>query len=64
MPEDRKGEQPFETYCDLIERELREALKDIAAMRDNQSEAKRRCVLLRAALGNARYYLLELELSL
>jgi hypothetical protein len=59
-----KEELPFETYCDLIERELREALKDIAAMRDNQSEAKRRCVLVRAALENARYYLLELKLSL
>ena len=33
MPEE-KEELPFETYCDLIERELREALKDIAAMRD------------------------------
>jgi hypothetical protein len=63
MPEE-KEELPFETYCDLIERELREALKDIAAMRDNQSEAKRRCVLVRAALENARYYLLELKLSL
>jgi hypothetical protein len=64
MPENGKEELPFETYCDLIERELREALKDISGMRDNQSEAKRRCLLLRAALGNARYYLLELELSL
>ena len=54
MPENGKEELPFETYCDLIERELREALEDIAAMRDNQSEAKRRCVLLRATLGNAR----------
>jgi hypothetical protein len=63
MPEE-KEELPFETYCDLIERELREALKDIAVMRDNQSEAKRRCVLVRAALENARYYLLELKLSL
>jgi hypothetical protein len=63
MPEE-KEELPFETYCDLIERELREALKDISGMRDNQSAAKRRCSLLRAALGNARYYLLELELSL
>ena len=63
MPEE-KEEQPFETYCDLIERELREALKDIAAMRDNQSEAKRHCVLVRGALENARYYLLELKLSL
>jgi hypothetical protein len=64
MPEDGKEDLPFETYCDLIERELREALKDIAAMRDNQSEAKRHCVLVRAALENARYYLLELKLSL
>jgi hypothetical protein len=63
MPEE-KEELPFETYCDLIERELREALKDIAVMRDNQSEAKRDCVLVRAALENARYYLLELKLSL
>ena len=55
MPEE-KEELPFETYCDLIERELREALKDIAVMRDNQSEAKRHCVLVRAAFENARYY--------
>jgi hypothetical protein len=53
-----------DVYCDLIERELREALEDIAAMREDQSEAKRRCMLLKAALGNARYYLRELELSL
>jgi hypothetical protein len=64
MPENGKEELPFQTYCDLIERELREALKDIAAMREDQSEAKRRCMLLKAALGNARYYLRELELSL
>ena len=63
MPEE-KEELPFERYCDLIERELHEALKDIAAMRENQSEAKRHCVLVRAALENARYYLLELKLSL
>ena len=63
MPEE-KEELPFQTYCDLIERELREALKDIAAMRANRSEAKRHCVLVRAALENARYYLLELKLSL
>jgi len=63
MPEE-KEELPFETYCDLIERELREALKDVAVMRDNQSEAKRHCALVRAALENARYYLLELKLSL
>ena len=64
MPENAKEELPFQTYCDLIERELREALKDIAAMRANRSEAKRHCVLVRAALENARYYLLELKLSL
>jgi len=64
MPENGKEELPFETYCDLIERELHEALKDIAAMRDNHSEAKRRCLLLRSALGNARFYLRELELIL
>jgi len=64
MPENGKEELPFQTYCDLIERELHEALKDIAAMRDDQSEAKRHCVLVRAALENARYYLLELKLSL
>jgi hypothetical protein len=63
MPEE-KEELPFETYCDLIERELREALKDIAVMRDSQSEANRHCVLVRAALENARDYLLELKISL
>ena len=54
MPENGKEELPFQTYCDLIERELREALKDTAAMRDNQSEAKRHCVLVRAALENGK----------
>jgi len=53
MPEDGKEDLPFETYCDLIERELREALEDIAAMRDNQFEAKRHCVL-RPRRGHVR----------
>ena len=64
MPEE-KEELPFQTYCDLIERELRESPKrTLRTMRDNQSEAKRHCVLARAALENARYYLFELKLSL
>ena len=63
MPEE-KEELPFEGCCDLIERELRNALQDITYIRENKPEAKRRCFLLRAALANARHYLLELEPSL
>ena len=58
---DNQEELPFEGCCDLIERELRNALKDITDIRDNKPEAKRHCFLLRVALANARHYLLELE---
>ena len=57
-------ELPFEGCCDLIERELRNALQDITYIRENRPEAKRRCFLLRVALANARHYLLELERNL
>jgi hypothetical protein len=60
MTDDRE-ELPFEGCCDLIERELRNALEDITYIRENKPEAKRRCFLLRVAQANARHYLLELE---
>ena len=60
MPEEIER-TAFEGCCDLIERELRNALQDITHIRENKPEAKRRCFLLRVALANARHYLLELE---
>jgi hypothetical protein len=39
MPEE-KEELPFEGCCDLIERELRNALQDITYIRENKPEAK------------------------
>jgi hypothetical protein len=54
MPEDEE-EIPFETHCDRIERELRSALEDLSAIRANKAEAKLKCIMLRAALGNARH---------
>jgi hypothetical protein len=38
MPENGKGELTFETYCDPIERELREALQDIASGQSVRSQ--------------------------
>jgi len=57
-------ENEFDIHCDLIERELRGALKDIAYIRANKPEAKRRCKLVSAALKSARHYLREFENSL
>ena len=60
-------EIPLETQCDLIERELKMALEDVAEMRANGANkeiVKRRFYLLRAALLNAKHYLTELENSL
>ena len=68
MPENEKTQRlTFQTSCDLIEQELAKASEDLADIRNNESNkiaAKNRCVLLRAALANARYYLLEFEKSL
>ena len=60
-------EIPLESQCDLIERELKMALKDVAEIRANEAikaGVKRRFYLLRAALLNAKHYLTELENSL
>jgi vacuolar-type H+-ATPase subunit E/Vma4 len=61
MPENEKEQISYETYSDLIERELEKALEDIRAMREKKAEAKRRAPLFKAALGSARHYLRELE---
>lgn len=58
---------PVAVYCDLIERELNKALEDVVSIRANETrklKVKSSCLLLRAALGNARHYLKELEQSL
>jgi hypothetical protein len=62
MPDNERPNH--ETFCDLIERELQKALEDITFIRVQKSEARRRCQLLKAAIGTVRHYLRELELSL
>jgi hypothetical protein len=54
---------PYESHLDLIEQELKVALKNIEEMRSRQSEAKGR-FLLKAAMGSGRHHLRELENSL
>jgi len=57
----------YSVQLDLIERELKKALEDIAELRTSETRkraAKGRCQMLRAALGNARHYLRELENTL
>jgi hypothetical protein len=48
---DDQEELPFEGCCDLIERELRNALQDITYIRENKLEAKRRCFLSEGGAG-------------
>jgi hypothetical protein len=67
MPNDPKEDKiPVEIRCDLLERELQEALDDLATIRKAKSPSEKRniCYMLRAALGNARHYLNELVDSL
>jgi hypothetical protein len=59
MPNE-EDQMSFEVWCDLLETELKIALEDLAKIRKaDKAQAKNRCHMLRAALGNARHYLSE-----
>ena len=58
MPEE---ELSVEILCDLIQRELENALEDLAVIREKNTQAKRRFPTLKAALANAGHYLRDLE---
>ena len=67
MPNDPKEDEiPLVTWCDLLEKELKSALDDLARIRKAKSPSEKRNIgiMLRAALGNARHYLSELVDSL
>ena len=54
----------YPVQLDLIERELNKAQEDVGSLRTletNKKAAKGKCQMLRAALGNPRHYLRELE---
>ena len=56
---------PIEMWCDLLERELKIALEDLEKVRkSDKAQAKNTCHMLRAASGNARHYLSEIQDSL
>ena len=56
---------PIEMWCDLLERELKMALEDLEKIRkSDKAQAKNTSHMLRAALGNARHYLSEIQDSL
>jgi AAA domain len=64
MPNE-EDQMSFEIWCDLLERELKIALEDLEKIRKSaKAEAKNTCHMLRAALGNARHYLSEIQDSL
>lgn len=55
----------FDIWCDLLERELNIALEDLEKIRKaDKAQAKNTCHMVRAALGNARHYLSEIQDSL
>jgi hypothetical protein len=67
MPNDPKEDEiPLGIWCDLLEKELKNALDDLAKIRKAKSPSEKRdvVIMLRAALGNARHYLSELVDSL
>jgi hypothetical protein len=67
MPNDPKEDEiPLGIWCDLLEKELKAALDDLAKIRKAKSPSEKRDIgiMLRAALGNARHYLSELMDSL
>ena len=67
MPNDPKEDEiPLVTWCDLLEKELKSALDDLAEIRKAKlpSEKRNIGIMLRAALGNSRHYLTELVESL
>ena len=53
---------PLEIWSDLLEKELKAALDDLAKIRKAKSPSEKRNIgiVLMAALGNARHYLSEL----
>ena len=64
MPNE-EDQMSFEIWCDLLERELKIALEDLEKIRkSDKAQAKNTCHMLRAALGNARHYLSEIQDSL
>lgn len=63
MPNDPKEDEiPLGIWCDLLEKELKTALDDLAKIRKAKSPSEKRDIgiMLRAALGNGRHYLSEL----
>jgi hypothetical protein len=61
MPNE-EGQMSFDIWCDLLERELKIALDDLEKIRkSDKAQAKNTCPMLRAALGNARRYLSEIQ---
>jgi hypothetical protein len=67
MPNDPKEDEiPLGIWCDLLEKELKAALDDLAQIRKAKSPSEKRNIgiMLRAALGNARHCLSELVDSL
>ena len=53
MPNDPKEDEiPLEIWCDLLEKELKAALDDLAKIRKAKSPSEKRniCYMLRAAL--------------
>lgn len=57
-------ELSIEVLCNLIQRELQNSLEDLEKIRERGLQAKRRCPLMKAALGNAGHYLGDLESKL
>ena len=61
MPNE-EDQMSFDIWCDLLERELKIALVDLEKIRQSdKAQAINTCQMLRAALGNARHYLSEIQ---
>ena len=64
MP-NKEDQMSLDLWCDLLERELKMALEDLEKIRkSDKAQAKNTSHMLRAALGNARHYLSEIQDSL
>jgi hypothetical protein len=64
MPNE-EDQMSFDIWCDLLERELKIALEDLEKIRkSDKAQAKNTSHMLRAALGNARHYLSEIQANL
>jgi hypothetical protein len=66
MPNDPpEDEMPFQTRCDLLEKELKSTLEDLAKIRKaDLAEVTHICLMIRASLSNAQHYLAEIHHSL